>query len=136
MTIFKQSCLWLFIFIALFIVVVVVLSVSTGNSIIERTTEEKKEGEEVVKKIIIEEIPFETKEEDDPSLEKGKTTIKQEGKVGSKEVTYKITYQDEQEVSRKEVSEKTVTKPIDKIVLIGTKGKEAETTTAENENSE
>ena len=66
-------------------------------------------------------IPFKTINEPDSSLEKGKSTVKQEGKNGVAQVTYEVTYTDGKETGRKEISRTTTTEPINKIVLVGTK---------------
>lgn len=77
---------------------------------------------EVKEKANTEKIEFETIEEEDSSLEKGKTKIKQKGINGSKEVTYDVTYTDGMETDRKPTGEEKVTKePVDEIILIGTK---------------
>ena len=66
-------------------------------------------------------IPFKTINEPDPSLDKGKSTVKREGKNGVAQVTYEVTYTDGKETGRKEISRTTTTEPINKIVLVGTK---------------
>ncbi len=68
-----------------------------------------------------EKIAFETKYEDDSSLKKGKTTVKQEGEDGVITTTYEVTYTDGKETDRKKTGEEVTTKPVDKIVLEGTK---------------
>jgi len=44
--------------------------------------------------------------------------IIQHGKIGLKEITYKVTYIDEQEVSREELSSRVVRKPVDHIIRV------------------
>ena len=68
-----------------------------------------------------EKIAFETKYEDDSTLKKGKTTVNQEGKDGVKTITDEVTYTDGKETDRKKTGEEVTTKPVDKIVLEGTK---------------
>ncbi len=66
-------------------------------------------------------VPFKTVQQKDPTLDKDKTVVKQEGKNGLADVTYKVTYTDGKETGRKEISRTTTTEPINKIVLVGTK---------------
>ncbi len=68
------------------------------------------------------EIPFEEIEEKDNSLEEGKTKIKQEGKNGTKVITYLITFDaDHNEVNREKISEEMITEPQNEITVIGTR---------------
>lgn len=68
-----------------------------------------------------EEIPYINKVEKDSSLLKGKTKVKQEGKNGSRSVTYKISEQNGVTVKKDEVNETILQEPIDHIVIKGTK---------------
>lgn len=68
-----------------------------------------------------EEIPFETTNKDDASLNTGTTKVSAEGENGTKEITYEVTYINGEEKSREKVKEKNINKPKDKIVLNGTK---------------
>lgn len=67
------------------------------------------------------EIPFETVERNSSSLAKGTKKTSQEGRNGTKEITELITYIDGVASYSTVVSEKTIRKPTDKIILIGTK---------------
>lgn len=73
------------------------------------------------------EINFKTVEEKDSSLEKGKTKVKQKGKKGKKEVIYEVTFIDGQEEKRTIKKESVITKPVEEIILIGTKNTEKTT---------
>ena len=66
-------------------------------------------------------IPYETIEKNSSSLAKGTKKTTQEGVYGKKEVTELETYIDGKLSYTTVVSEKTVKKPVDKIVLVGTK---------------
>lgn len=66
-------------------------------------------------------IPYETVVKNDSNLEKGKKVVKSEGTNGKKQVTYKVTYKDGKEVSKKEVQSKTLSKPVNALVMQGTK---------------
>ena len=67
------------------------------------------------------EIPYTTIEKNSSSLAKGTKKTSQEGVNGVKEVTELVTYIDGVLSYTTVISEKTVKKPVDKIVLIGTK---------------
>src|SRR5690606_5036447 len=72
-------------------------------------------------KEIEEEIAFEVEERNDPSLEKGKTKVLQEGKKGLAKRTYEITTENGEEVDRKMLKETIIEKPVKKVVAVGTK---------------
>ena len=78
----------------------------------------------IVEKIVVEEekIPYETITKD-VSTGKGKKqdNVIQEGKDGLREVTYKVKYQNDEEIERTKISSKVVREPVDKIVEVRTK---------------
>lgn len=78
----------------------------------------------ITEKIIIvtEEIPFETITKD-VSNGSGLTANKiiQAGQNGEKKVTYKVTYKNDIEISRQEVSSEIIKEPVNKIVQVQTK---------------
>jgi len=80
--------------------------------------------ENIVEEILTvrEEIPFETITKD-VSDGSGDTTnrILQVGKNGIKEVSYKVIYKDDVEISREEVSSKVIKEPTNQIVQVQTK---------------
>lgn len=69
----------------------------------------------------IEPIAFQTITKEDNTKREGTTEVQQEGKAGSKKVTYKITYHDGKEVDREKESETVVEEAQDEIILKGTK---------------
>lgn len=77
--------------------------------------------EKVVKETI--EIPFETITKEATQTEKGEKVNKvlQEGKNGIKEITYKVKYQDDVEIDRKQLSEIIIQEPVNKIVQVSVK---------------
>ena len=80
--------------------------------------------ENIVEEIVtvIEEIPFETITKDVSDGSSNTTNmIIQAGKNGEKEVTYKVLYKDEIEISREEVSSKVIKEPVNQIVQVQTK---------------
>ena len=70
---------------------------------------------------IEEEIPFETITKDAAGSEDGTTRVIKEGQNGLREVTYKITYRDAEEIAREELSANVIKEPVDKIVQVNTK---------------
>lgn len=80
--------------------------------------------ENIVEEIVtvIEEIPFETITKDVSDGSSNTTNkIIQAGKNGKKEVTYKVIYKDEVEISREEVSSKVIKEPVNQVVQVQTK---------------
>ena len=80
-------------------------------------------------------IAFKTEQKEDPTILEGETEVVQQGVKGSKEITYKVTYTDGVETSRKKVSEVVVKQPVNKIIAVGTK-QEAAPITAPETNEE
>lgn len=68
-----------------------------------------------------ESIPFQTVRQDDPTLEKGKEVVAQEGQDGVKTITYKETYTNGKLTSKDVISSKVTKQPVNKIVKVGTK---------------
>jgi hypothetical protein len=66
-------------------------------------------------------IEFNTISKDDDTLDKGKTKIEQKGVNGEKTLTYEVRREDGVEVSRKLINTETTLKPVDEILIIGTK---------------
>jgi uncharacterized protein YabE (DUF348 family) len=58
---------------------------------------------------------------DDPTLEKGKTSVQDPGTPGEKLVTYRVTAKNGKEVSREKVTEEVLTAATPKITKVGTK---------------
>ena len=87
----------------------------------------------IIEKIVVEqvEIPYETitKNVANGSTDTTNRVIKQ-GKNGIKEVTYKIKYQNEQEIERTVITENILQEPIDKIVQVQKKVTSRNTNTA------
>lgn len=71
---------------------------------------------------VIEEIPFETITKD-VSNGAGNTSnrIIQAGRNGEKKITYKVTYKNDVEISREEISSEIIKEPVNKIVQVQTK---------------
>lgn len=91
--------------------------IKTVDEIIEIGTKPINTEEE---KSYLEEIPFEEKTEEDPTLKKGETKIKQEGKAGKASVTEKIYYNKGEKVKSEILSRDVLMEPVDEITLVGT----------------
>lgn len=101
---------------------------STENEVITAQVVESNEildssNGTIIEKIVKEtvEIPFETitKEVSTNSTDGEKINkVVQEGKNGIKEITYKIKYQDDIEIERKQLSEVVVQEPVNKIIQV------------------
>lgn len=72
-------------------------------------------------KRVAEEINYDVKVVESDDLYKGEEEIKQEGKNGSKEVAYQLERKNGLLVKQKVLSENIIHKPIDKVIIKGTK---------------
>ena len=66
-------------------------------------------------------IPFAKEVENNSKMPKGETKVKQEGKDGSRSVTYAISEQNGKTIKKEVTSEKVLQQPVDHIVVKGTK---------------
>lgn len=69
-----------------------------------------------------EKIAYDTVKKNSDDVELGETKVKTEGKDGEKIVTREVKYIDGEKTSDKVVAEKTIKKPVDEVILVGTKG--------------
>lgn len=69
-----------------------------------------------------EKISYDSKTESSDEIELGSTRVKTKGVAGEKLVTKECKYIDGKKVSEKEVDSKIIKKPVDEVVLVGTKG--------------
>ena len=67
------------------------------------------------------EIPYGTNYENDSSMDKGTSQTVQEGSNGLKDVTYRVSYRNNEETGRVVISEKILKDAVPKIVKVGTK---------------
>ncbi|AOR22297.1 3D domain-containing protein [Clostridium taeniosporum] len=65
-------------------------------------------------------IEFDTVIQKDSSLDSSAQQVKNEGTNGEKQITYKVTYKDGEEVSREIKSTKVIAEPVNKIIVKGT----------------
>ncbi len=68
-----------------------------------------------------EKIDYDVVYEDDLTMDRGTTKVKQEPEYGKKELTYQVRRENGKEISRELIDTKTIEEPTDKIVLKGTK---------------
>ena len=68
---------------------------------------------------VTEEIPYESKETVNKSLASGQKKLIQSGKLGEKEVSYRVSYEDGVEISREKINEKIITEPVAQIKEVG-----------------
>lgn len=66
-------------------------------------------------------IPYQTVRINDSSLAKGKTVVKTAGKAGVRTLTYDVTTTDGVETAKKLVESVVTTKPVDRVIRVGTK---------------
>lgn len=98
-------------------------SSSTSNSSSSNNQTSSKSASKTTTKITTstESIAYKTVNQNDSSLDKGKTSVAQNGQEGVKTITYKETYVDGKLKSKDETSSKVTKNPVDKIVKVGTK---------------
>lgn len=80
-----------------------------------------KSYDSIVEKIetVQETIPYETITKDVSDNDSNKReTVVQQGKDGLREVTYKVKYQNDAEIERKEISSNIIEEPVDKIIEV------------------
>lgn len=66
-------------------------------------------------------LPFNTVTQDDSSLTSGTKKVATNGEEGEEEISYEVKYVNGKEISKTEVSRKTVKEPVDKVIKVGTK---------------
>ena len=101
------------------------------NKIVEVGTKEDKV--EVVEVTDTKSIDFKTETRDNADLPKGETKVVQEGKAGVETITYKVTKVNGKETKREEIKREVTTKPVNKIVEVGTKVEYQEPTVTKTE---
>ena len=69
---------------------------------------------------VVEDLPYETKEGETDTVEKGYYHVDQEGTEGTVKVTYEVKYVNNEEQSRVEVSREVVVEALDRVILWGT----------------
>lgn len=107
-----------------------------SESGIETTLDEiLKSYSPIIEKIIIEQetIPYETITKDaSEGTEDTKNKVVQQGEDGIKEVTYKVKYQNEEEIEKIKLSENVIKEPVDKIVQVQKKATSRGTVSRKN----
>lgn len=104
--------------------------VNETDAILEKAEEEKVISSEeilssygtIVEKLVTEQevIPFETITKEATGEGTKQNKVIQKGKNGLKEVTYKVKYQNDEEIERTEISSTIISEPVNKIVEVRT----------------
>lgn len=104
--------------------------VNETDAILEKAEEEKVISSEeilssygtIVEKLVTEQevIPFETITKEAAGEGTKQNKVIQKGKNGLKEVTYKVKYQNDEEIERTEISSTIISEPVNKIVEVRT----------------
>lgn len=99
------------------------IDVASQETVNDNIEEIAQNYEDIVEEILTvqEEIPFETITKDVSDGNETTNKIIQTGKNGIKEVTYKVKYKAEVEISREEISSKVIKEPRNQIVQVQTK---------------
>ena len=98
-----------------------ILSVSRNSvtdDLNEVTIQRVTYGEETLNK----KIAYDSVNENSDEVELGETKVKTKGVNGEKLVTHECKYVDGKKVSEKVIDSKTLTEPVDEVILVGTKG--------------
>jgi len=74
-----------------------------------------------MKTTVNEKIAFKTVYENDGNLWRGQQQVKQKGEAGAREVTYRLTLENDHEVARETLAENVLKEPVSQIVRSGTK---------------
>lgn len=74
-----------------------------------------------VQTTVEEKIPYNTTYESDETMWRGTQKVKKPGETGAREVTYRITKQNDTEVNREVIAETVLTEPVAQVVIQGTK---------------
>lgn len=72
----------------------------------------------------LETISYKTEQQNDSTLDKGLTKIKQTGKDGQRKIVVEITYKNNKEINRKIINDTVITEPVNEIIIVGTKEKD------------
>lgn len=76
---------------------------------------------EITNEVDTEDINYETVVQKDENLDINTEDVRQAGKVGQKEITYKVIKKDGKEVSREVVQSKVIKEPVNEIIAQGTR---------------
>lgn len=101
--------------------------VLSDKDIVNKDLDDKVESGEVIKitrvreELVVEteEVPYTTEKIKENTLLQGKSETYTKGKNGIKEITYKITYNDNKQISKEKVSEKITKKPVTEVIKEG-----------------
>lgn len=74
----------------------------------------------VVEEVTTETVDFDRLMKDDPNLASGKTSVTTEGVPGTRTLTYRVTYEEDREISRELISDVITAEPVAEVVARGT----------------
>ncbi|MFD2617437.1 G5 and 3D domain-containing protein [Terrilactibacillus laevilacticus] len=74
-------------------------------------------------------LPFQTKTKESPDLRKGEIKVLKPGEKGKVHQTYKITYENDKQVSKELIKTEEISQPKDRVIIVGTKTKASATRT-------
>ena len=75
----------------------------------------------IKEEVVEEKVKFKTEKKDDSSIDEGSTKVVTRGSDGKDRVTYRVTYVDGKEKSRKEIGRETITKVVNEVIAVGTR---------------
>lgn len=88
---------------------------------------------EIKSETLTEEIPFEKETKEEPQMNEGEKKVITEGKNGSKELIYNVTYRDGMEMTRELAGENIIEAPVNEVTAIGTKKPEVKPVSSSSE---
>lgn len=97
------------------------ISGQVQSQVIDTTEKKPLSTTETKTETVTETIPYTSNTKNDNSIEKGRTVKSITGVNGERTITYEVTYVDNKETGRKEVSNEVTKNPINEVILVGTK---------------
>lgn len=92
-----------------------------ADSMLEKDMEIIVQRVTIKEEVVEEKVKFKTEKKDDSSIDEGSTKVVTRGSDGKDRVTYRVTYVDGKEKSRKEVGRETITKVVNEVIAVGTR---------------
>ena len=74
----------------------------------------------VREEVLTEALPFQEVTVDDPAMNRGETAVRSEGANGERQLTYRVTLVDGEEVSRELIGDGVSVEPVDRVIAVGT----------------
>ena len=92
-----------------------------ADSMLEKDMEIIVQRVTIKEEVVEEKVKFKTEKKDDSSIDEGSTKVVTRGSDGKDRVTYRVTYVDGKEKSRKEIGRETITKVVNEVIAVGTR---------------